>query len=100
MMIDICSQASRGVGSYTCDQLVETMVKLVPALCEHMENTSAFFQVRKQHYNTCPLHHHTFQARYAENDGVVDMESGHQDYPALCTSLNLLFRNMATFFAW
>lgn len=32
--------------AFTPDQLVATMTGLVPDLCEHLENTSAFFQVQ------------------------------------------------------
>lgn len=69
--------------SYSADQLVVMMTQLVPALCEHMENTSAFFQ-----------------AQLAENDGIIDMNSSHQDYSTLCTCFTLLLKTMATFFAW
>ena len=40
------------------------------------------------------------QAQLEENDGIVDMQCSHEDYPTHCTNLDLLLRSMATFFSW
>lgn len=40
------------------------------------------------------------QAQLEESDGVVDAESSHQDFPALCTTFHLLLKTMAAFFGW
>ena len=91
--------------TYTPDQLVKTVTALVPALCAHLENTSAFFQVIPHiislphlltfHPNPLPT-----QAQLVESDGIVDAESNHQDFPALSTIFHLLLKTMAAFFGW
>lgn len=97
--------------TYTPDQLVKTMTALMPALCVHLENTSAFFQVcisctislphlLTPHLTPSPPNPLPTQAQLVESDGVVDAESSHQDFPALCTTFHLLLKTMAAFFGW
>ena len=33
---------------FSSGELVETMTELMPALCEHLENTNSYFQVRRE----------------------------------------------------
>ena len=88
------------------------VANLMTSLCEHLENTSGFFQVSStgdQHDSlrqvfVLSFHVVTFllvsQTQLEENDGVVDMASSHGDYLVHCTNLDMLLKSMATFFAW
>ena len=87
-------------GRFRIDDLVKLMVEMTPLLCDHLENTCAFFQVcvcvcaRGLQMTSLP------QAQLDDNDGILDMDCSHDDYPHHCLSLHLLLKSMATFLAW
>jgi len=69
---------------YSSKEVAKYVVDLLPALCEHLEATSAFFQ-----------------ALIAQNDGLID-GPGHNTSEAqnMASCFHLLFNSLQTLFGW
>ncbi len=89
------------------------MTELMPNLCEHLENTSAFFQVsgkereggregreREGGEGEGVIILSLFQTQMAENDGVMDVGGSGSQYPQFCLCFHLLLKSLCSFFGW